>query len=105
MNSVRLNEDETRLLEKFMKDKKIKNKSQAIRECIKIAVAHQDINSFIFDINNKINRLVYNVTMTRKLLEQLFVNFGLKKNLDVKHNECLNEFKEINNKYRDNFLG
>lgn len=69
MNSVRLNEDETRLLEKFMKDKKIKNKSQAIRECIKIAAAHQDINSFIFDINNKINRLVYNVTMTRKLLE------------------------------------
>ena len=40
-----------------MKENKIKNKTSAIRECIRKSVQEQNLQDFIFDINNKINRL------------------------------------------------
>ena len=105
MDSFRLNEKDKRLLNQYMEKNNLKNRTEALRECLRKAVASQEIENFIFDINNKLNRLVYNQTMTKKLLEQFFVNMGFQKNIDVKESEILEEFKEKNNKYGNNFLG
>ena len=105
METFRVDDEERKMIDRFMEKNKIQNRSEAIRECIKRAVDTQTIENFIFDINNKINRLVAINTSTRKLLEQFFANMGFKKNIDVKKCESLEEFKEKNNKYGNNFLG
>ncbi len=93
------------LLSKFMKENGIDNKTEALRECIKRGVARQDIDSLIFDLNNKMNRLIHNQYLTKKLLEQLFVNMKFAKNSDVELSESLEEFNNKFNKYGNKFLG
>lgn len=105
MESFRLKENDMELLQKFMKENNIKNKSEAIRECLKRSVQQQELNDFMFDINMKINRLVHNQFLTRKLLEQLFVNMGFKKNLDSVSSSVLKEFNDRYNSYGNRFLG
>lgn len=105
MESFRLTEKDMNLLNKFMEENHITNKTEAIRECIRKSVSNQDLNNFIFDMNNKMNRLVRNQFLTKKLLEQFFVNMGFKKNIDVESSESLNDFNEQNDKYKNKFLG
>ena len=105
MESFRLTEKDMNLLNKFMEENNITNKTEAIRECIRKSVANQDINNFIFDMNIKMNRLVRNQFLTRKLLEQFFVNMGFKKNMEVEASESLNEFNDQFNNYKNKFLG
>lgn len=104
IESFRLNDRDLYLLNKFMEENNFKNKSVAIRECIKRSVAINDTDTMLFDLNNKINRLIHNQYLTKKLLEQLFTNLKFSKNSDIKSNEVLKEFYESFDKYRDNFL-
>lgn len=83
-----------------MKENKIKNKTSAIRECIRKSVQEQNLQDFIFDINNKINRLNRNQFLVKKLLEQIYVNLNFKQNLDVNSNVGLNEFNEKFDSYK-----
>ena len=105
MESFRLNETDINLLNKFMSENNITNKTEAIRQCIRKSVGQQDLNNFMFDINNKMNKLVHNQFLTKKLLEQFFANMGFKKNIDVESSDILEEFNDRFNKYGNNFLG
>lgn len=88
-----------------MKSNNIKNVSSAIRESLNRIYRITDNDEFIFEINTKLNRLVHNQFITKKLLEQFFVNEGFKDNLDLKSDSCLSDFYEKNNSYKNNFLG
>ena len=101
--SFKLGERDLFLLDTFMKNNKIKNQSEAIRKCIEIAANESNFDDSIFDINSKLNKLIHNQFLTRKLLEKFFVNF-CDKNYDVKKSECLKEVYERYNKYSDYFL-
>jgi len=105
MECYRFTKSDLVLLSKFMKENGIDNKTEALRECIKRGVARQDIDSLIFDLNNKMNRLIHNQYLTKKLLEQLFVNMKFAKNSDVDLSESLEEFNNKFNKYGNKFLG
>ena len=89
MESVRLTEKDTKLLNKYMEENNIDNRSEAIRQCIRKSVNQMDLNNFMFDINNKMNRLIHNQFLTRKLLEQFFVNMKFNSNTDVESSERL----------------
>ena len=104
METVRLSDEDKELLNKYMANKKIKSKSEAIRKCIRKTVKEQNINDLIFDLNNKMNRILHNQYLTKKLLEQLYVNMGFKKNLDTKNNVGLKDFNEKFNSYIEKFL-
>ncbi len=105
MESFRLNDSDLKLLERYMKENNLSNKSEAIREIIRKSVSENDLNNFIYDINMKVNRLIHNQFLTKKLVEQFFVNMGFKKNLDTESNECLKKFFEKYNSYGNKFLG
>ena len=104
MESVRLTEKDTKLLNKYMEENNIDNRSEAIRQCIRKSVNQMDLNNFMFDINNKINRLIHNQFLTRKLLEQFFVNMKFNSNTDVESSVSLEEFNDRFNKYGNKFL-
>lgn len=104
MESVRLTEKDTKLLNKYMEENNIDNRSEAIRQCIRKSVNQMDLNNFMFDINNKMNRLIHNQFLTRKLLEQFFVNMKFNSNTDVESSESLDEFNDRFNKYGNKFL-
>ena len=104
IESFRLNDRDLYLLNKFMQENNFKNKSVAVRECIKRSVTIHDANTILFDLNNKINRLIHNQYLTKKLLEQLFTNLKFSKNSDIKSNEVLEEFYENFDKCKDIFL-
>ena len=55
--SVNLYEDDLVLLNNYMKQKKIKSKSDAIRKCIKEVSKLDTIEGLLLDINNKLNFL------------------------------------------------
>lgn len=105
MNSFKLSESDMKLLNDFMKDNNIKNKSLAIRECIKIATEKDDLKSFMFEQNNKSNRMLHNIFVIKKLLEQHFVNTGFAQNIELEKDECLKKFYDKYNSYKNNFLG
>ncbi len=105
MESYRFTKTDLSLLDKFMKENGISNKTEALRECIKRSVVRQDIDSLIFDLNNKMNRIIHNQYLTKKLLEQFFVNMKFTKNSAVDLSECLEEFNSKFNKYGNKFLG
>jgi len=104
MESLRLSEKDIKLLNKFMEENDIENKSEAIRQCIRKSTSQNDLNNFIFDINNKMNRLIHNQFLTKKLLEQFFVNMRFNSNTDVNSSITLDEFNEQFNKYSNKFL-
>ena len=105
MESYRFTNRDLSLLDKFMKENNISNKTEALRECIKRSVSRQDFDSLFFDLNNKMNRLIHSQYLTRKLLEQFFVNMKFTKNSDVNLSDNLMEFNDKFNKYENNFLG
>lgn len=88
-----------------MEENHIKKRSDAIRECIRCCVDKRDLNASINDLTIKINRLVHNQFLIKKLLEQNFVNSVFGKNKDINADECLKDFYEEYRTYKDNFLG
>lgn len=105
VNSFKLSEKDVLLLEEFMNDNNIKNKSAAIRQCIKIAIENKNLEDFLFEQDKKMNRLLHNVFMTKKLVEQFFVNTGFAENINLSSDFCLKEFYKINDSYKKDFLG
>lgn len=102
--TLKINEEDVKLLEKIMKGNGYKNKSVAIRECIRRCAGESDYSDVVFEVNSKLNRLIHNVYLVKKLLEQMFVNFQFDENLDLKKDECFNEFMKKNNKYTNAFF-
>lgn len=72
MESLKLSEKDIKLLNKFMEENDIENKSEAIRQCIRKSTSQNDLNNFIFDINNKMNRLIHNQFLTKKTIRTIF---------------------------------
>ena len=105
MKSYRFNEKDLDMLNKFMKENNIKNSTEAIRECIKRSVNKNDNDIVLFDINLKINRLIHNQYLIKKLLEQLFTNMRFSKNFEIESNNNLKDFYSQFDKYKNNFLG
>lgn len=103
--SINLKEDDNKILEEYMKQNKIKSKSFAISECIKKACSNESIDDFVFEINSKLNRLVHNQFLTKKLVEQLFANYHFRENLEIENDEKLNDFYRKVNSYKNKFLG
>lgn len=101
--TLKINEEDVKLLKKIMKGNSYKNKSVAIRECIRRCAGESDYIDVVFEVNSKLNRLIHNVYLVKNLLEQMFVNFQFDENLDLKNDECFNEFMKKNNKYTNAF--
>lgn len=98
--SFNLDEKDIDLLNKYIKKNKIKNKSVAISECINKTCNNTNLSDLFFDMDSKLNRLVHNVFLIRKLQEQFFTNMEFYDNNDPKIDKCLNEFLDKTNRYR-----
>ena len=59
----------------------------------------------MFEINDKLNRVIYKNNINNKLTEQIFCNLGFLKNVDVKKDNCLKDFYSENNYINDRMLG
>ena len=57
--SVLLNEKESVLLKNYMKENKIKSKTEAIRKCLKITVNMESKYDMLKDMDSKLNRIIY----------------------------------------------
>lgn len=101
---IRLTEKEYTFLLEFMKKNKIKSKGEAIRRCIEIAVNLESRNDMLFDMNNKLNRIIYRENIQKKLLEQFFANMVFKKNYEVKEDKSLIDFYQENNFYLNKIM-
>ena len=102
--SFNLKEKDLDLLDRYIKENNIKNKSVAISECINKTCNKTDLTDLFFDIDSKLNRLVHNVFLIRKLQEQFFANTRFRLNFNTKEDKCLNEFLDSNDRYHNNFL-
>ncbi|MGN0973922.1 MAG: hypothetical protein ACI4OT_04200 [Bacilli bacterium] len=102
--SVNLYEEELVLLTDFMKKNKIKNKSDAVRKCIKEAAKLNSIEGLLLDINNKLNRIIYRENIQKKLLEQFYANMEFPVDQDVKTEAGLVRFYQNNNFYLNKIM-
>lgn len=102
--SVKLYEEELVLLTDFMKKKNIKNKSDAVRKCIKEAAKLNSIEGLLLDINNKLNRIIYRENIQKKLLEQFYANMEFPVDQDVKTEAGLVRFYQNNNFYLNKIM-
>lgn len=53
----------------------------------------------MYDISQKLNRILYRQNLNKKLLEQIFVNLGFPVNEIVENDTLLKQFYKNNNKY------
>ncbi len=103
--SVRFSDEEYMSLQNFMNENNINNKSKAFRKALEIANKEQDNNSFLKNVDDKLNRIIYNETIIKKLLEQFFANTGFSINSNPKNDKTLQDFYEKNYSRKNNFLG
>lgn len=94
--SIKFDEIDLKHLDTLMKKFKLKNRS--------LAMYQESSLDLISDLDSKLNRLLYRETLTKKLLEQFFVNMGFAKNISLDSDRCYQEFLIENDKYRDNFM-
>lgn len=87
----------------YMKAKGISMKSTAIKKCLEQVLYDDERRKNIFEINEKLNRILYRQNLNKKLLEQLFVNFGFPENYIVDKDDVLKEFYKNQNKYMGRF--
>lgn len=99
--SVSLDKKIQKNLNLYMRMNNIKNKSKAVSLLINSGFQHEYFSTDFNDIKAKLNRLLYRENMNKKILDQMYVNFGFVKNNDVTRNELLEEFyrKNSNNYY------
>lgn len=97
--SMTIDEDTYNMLQKYMKKNKLKNVSRTIAFLLRDALEAEKYLSNISLVDNKLNKILYRISMYKNLLEQMYVNFGFPKNKDVRSNELLKEFYYKNNKF------
>lgn len=104
--SIKLSDYELSLLERFMTINKIKSFSEAIRECIYRTTDRSRLDVIADEIDNKLNRLLHNQYLIKKIQDQFFANFGFGNNEDVEEDEILKEAYRKYDKYKslNNFL-
>ena len=103
--STTLNNNIFKLLNQYMKRNEIENRSKALADLITKALLNEEYLFKTKEIDTKLNRILFHENMTKKILDQMYVNFGFPKNQDVKKNKLLGEFDEKNNYYEGrNFL-
>lgn len=90
-------------LDLYVKNNNFKTKSSAIRDCLNKVLVTNDYQNSIYDINQKLSRILYRQNINRKILEQLFVNFGFPTNYDIDNDKMLKEIMDKNNKYVGKF--
>ena len=83
----------------YMKENNIKFRSVAIKKCIEEVTNKATDKIAIFELDRKLNRLLYKENQDRKLLEQLFVNMGFDSNKNTSQDPLLKKVYESNNKY------
>lgn len=83
----------------YMKENNIKFRSVAIKKCIEEVTNKVTDKIAIFELDRKLNRLLYRENQDRKLLEQLFVNMGFDSNKNTSQDPLLKKVYESNNKY------
>lgn len=101
--TIYLNDILDNKIKEYMKDKGISMKSTAIKQCLKLVLYDSEYKKNIFEINEKLNRILYRQNLNKKLLEQLFVNFGFPENYEVSKDKLLKEVYERNNSYKGRF--
>lgn len=101
---LKLEKNDYELLDKIIKKNKYKNKSDAIRECIRRCADKSNFSDHTYEINSKLNRLNHNIFLIRKLQEQFFVNMEFEENLDIKSDKSLKEFLNKNNPYSNSLM-
>lgn len=102
--SVLLNEKKSVLLKNYMKENKIKSKTEAIRKCLKTTVNMESKYDMLKDMDSKLNRIIYRENIQKKLLEQFYANMVFRKNYDVKTDESLNKFYQDNDYYSNKIM-
>ena len=103
--SVRFSDEEYMSLQNFMNENNINNKSKAFRKALEIANKEQDNNSFLKNVDDKLNRIIYNEIIIEKLLEQFFATTGFSINSNPRNDKTLQDFYEKNYSRKNNFLG
>ena len=90
--SISIDDDLYDKLTKYMKVKKIKNRSKAIGECIDLVTSGFDMQLLIIDTHELVKEIRNRVITQRKLTEQFFANHGFQENDDVSSDESLTNF-------------
>lgn len=98
--SINLCDKTEELLKQYMDNNNIKFKRDAIERCILAVASEEEHQSNIDEIDKKLNRILYRLSINTKLLEQSFVNMGFQFNEEVKQDSLLQEFYDKNNKYK-----
>ena len=87
----------------YMKQNEITMKSVAIKICVEQFLTDDWMKQQTFEINEKLNRILYRQNINKKVLEQLFVNFGFPVNYEVAKDKLLKEVYERNNSYKGRY--
>ena len=102
--SVRLDEDEFEVLDEIVQKNKYKNRSQAVRKCIKVYKEKSYFEELFYEINSKLNKLNHNQFLMKNLQEQFFVNMQFDENLNKKEDKCFCEYMARNNPYSNGIM-
>jgi len=96
---VSLNKELTDKLLEYMEERNIKTISSAIRDCVNRIVKTKEFQDSVYEINQKLNRVLYRQSQSKKLLDQFFANFGFGANEPVEDDKVLKELYARINKY------
>ena len=94
--SISMDSESYTKLNKFMKVNNIKNRSKAIQKCIELINTEEDYRALMLQMNNTINQINARINLQRKLIEQMFVNFGFPFNYNLEADKPLEEFYKNN---------
>ena len=97
--SIYFPDDMERDLEMYMKRNNIKRKNLAVKDLVIKQLCKEELPESMYEVSQKLNRLLHRQSMGNKLLEQLFVNMGFPYNEVVSTDKLLKEFYEANNRY------
>ena len=97
--SIYFPDDMERDLEMYMKRNNIKRKTLAVKDLVIKQLCKEELPESMYEVSQKLNRLLHRQSMCTKLLEQLFVNMGFPYNDVVSTDKLLKEFYEANNRY------
>ena len=93
--SVKLYDKEELLLSEFMKQNNIKNKADAVRKCIKLAVNFESRNDLLLDINDKLNRIIYRENIQKNYWNNFMQIWNFQLITMLKLNKVLLDFMKI----------
>lgn len=100
---VSLSKELTDKLIEYMDERNIKTKSGAIRDCVNRIVNTKEFQDSVYEINQKLNRILYRQSQSKKVQDQFFANFGFGANEPVEDDEALKEVYTRINKYTGRF--